>query len=367
MTIETQIEGRAQSLGFTLCGFTPIQPLQRKAFVSDWLQAGNAGDMHYLERNLDQRIDPRVQYPRARSIICLGFPYSPPRTPQINWRKELRGRIAAYAIGPDYHHVLNEQLAKLVCYLKDLRPGAWTRPYVDTGPVLEREWAFRGGLGWFGKNTMIIRKSTGSWFFLAEILTDLDLQGSSVSADHCGTCTQCKTECPTNALDESYKLKPPLCISYLTIEHRGAIPYDLRPKIGNWIFGCDICQEVCPWNNKFAETQNDHTDFFSPSLSALMTLDEKQFRLKFRNSPITRTKRKGLLRNVAVALGNTQNSEAIGPLVGGLADHEPLIRQHVVWALGRLHQQPTLKRHLEHEKDNVVRQEILSALGEIPR
>ena len=168
--------------------------------------------------------------------------------------------MAAYAAGADYHDVITKKLKQFVAFLKDQQPGIWARPYVDTGPLLERDWAYRSGLGWFGKNTMLLHKAMGSWFFLAEILVSLDLEGEGMPSAHCGSCTRCLDDCPTDALATGYVLKSPLCISYLTIEHRGPIPHGLRPKLGNWIFGCDICQEVCPWNTKFGQPRHDLVD-----------------------------------------------------------------------------------------------------------
>ena len=366
MLLENAIRTYARTLGFTLCGFTRLSALPRESFFSKWLAQGYAGEMHYLTKEPQRRIDPSIPFPEARSVICLGFPYSPPVLPQIDWRKELRGRIAAYATGTDYHDVIKEKLWQLTEWLKEQHPGTWARPYVDTGPLLEREWAYRSGLGWFGKNTMLLHKAMGSWFFLAEVLVSLDLEDEGIPRDHCGKCTRCIDDCPTDALASGYILKSPLCISYLTIEHRGPIPHELRPKLGNWIFGCDICQDVCPWNEKFGQPQEDVADELFPSLSELMCLDDDGFRTRFRRSAIWRTKRRGLLRNVAIALGNSKNPEAIGPLQTALLDSEPLIRGHVAWALGQLGDFASLKIYLDQEEDRQVREEILVALGEMP-
>jgi epoxyqueuosine reductase len=287
----------------------------------------------------------------------------------IDWRQELRGRIAAYAAGLDYHDVIKAKLLTLIAFLNELQPRLWARPYVDTGPLLEREWAYRSGLGWFGKNTMLLHKQAGSWFFLAEILVNGDLEGEGIPRSHCGTCTRCLNDCPTDALAAGYVLKAPLCISYLTIEHREVIPRELRPKLGNWIFGCDICQEVCPWNEKFGQPREDLVNELFPSLPTLMTLDEAGFRARFGRSAVRRAKRRGLLRNVAVALGNTGNPAAIIPLRQALHDPEPLVRSHAAWALGQLagtEARTTLSRHLAHENDAQVRAEITAALDEEP-
>jgi epoxyqueuosine reductase len=365
VTLEEQIRAQARTLGFTLCGFTHLSPLPREQFFTDWLAQGYGGEMHYLAREPQRRLDPAIPFPQAKSVICLGYPYFPPRLPHIDWQRELRGRIAAYAAGADYHEVIQNKLRTLIAHLNDLCPSLWARPYVDTGPLLEREWAYRSGLGWFGKNTMLLHKQAGSWFFLAEVLVSLELEGEGTPRAHCGKCIRCLTECPTGALEAGYVLKSPLCISYLTIEHRGSIPHELRPKLGNWIFGCDICQEVCPWNEKFGKPREDLLDELFPSLPVLMRLDEAGFRACFGRSAIRRAKRRGLLRNVAIALGNSGNPAAIAPLSAALHDPDPLVRGHVAWALGQLGGQnarTALERHLLCEEDERVRAEVMAAL-----
>lgn len=365
--LETQIHAHARTLGFTLCGFARLAPLPREQFFPDWLAQGHAGEMSYLAREPQRRLNPSLPFPEARSVICLGYPYSPPKVPSLDWRQELRGRVAAYAAGPDYHEVIGEKLQRFISFLTDLRPGIWARPYVDTGPLLEREWAYRSGLGWFGKNTMLLHKRAGSWFFLAEILVNLELEGEGIPSAHCGKCTRCLTDCPTGALEEGYILKAPLCISYLTIEHRGPIPHELRPQLGNWIFGCDVCQEVCPWNEKFGRPRDDLVEVLFPSLPTLLALDEAAFRSRFRTSAIWRTKRRGLLRNVAVVLGNSQNPQAITPLRAALRDPESLVRGHAAWALGQFPEKEAraaLLHRLADEQDAYVRTELLSALDQ---
>lgn len=364
-SLEQAVRTQATALGFTLCGFVRIAPLPREEFFNAWLAQGQAGEMHYLARHSEQRLNPSLRFPEAKSVICLGYPYAPPRLPNINWQQELRGRIAAYAAGKDYHEVIKTKLLTLVEFLKEISPGLWARPYVDTGPLLEREWAYRSGLGWFGKNTMLLHKQAGSWFFLAEILVNLELEGEGMPRAHCGKCTRCLADCPTNALEEGYVLKAPLCISYLTIEHRGPIPHELRPKMGNWIFGCDVCQEVCPWNEKFGRPRDDLVEELFPSLPELLGLDDVGFRTRFRHSTLLRPKRRGLLRNVAIALGNSGNPEAIAPLRAALSDPEPLIRGHAAWALGRFTEREArlaLERQLVYEEDRWAREEVLRAL-----
>ena len=382
MSMENQIRTKAAALGFSWCGFTQLGRLPREEFFHNWLAQGHAGEMHYLAREPERRITPAIPFPQAKSVISLGYPYAPPALPDIDWQKELRGRIAAYAAGRDYHDVITDKLRALIAFLTEIRPDVpdlWARPYVDTGPLLEREWAYRSGLGWFGKNTMLLRKQAGSWFFLAEVLVDLELEGEGIPQEHCGRCTQCLNDCPTHALEDGYILKSPLCISYLTIEHRGPIPYELRPKFGNWIFGCDICQDVCPWNKKFGQRQEEQEEqeeqekmieALFPSLPQLMKLDDEGFRKRFRKTALWRTKRRGLLRNVAIALGNSRNPEAIGPLCTALHDPEPLIRGHAAWALGQLDDRQAtraLQRCIDTENDRQVQAEIRVALGEEPQ
>jgi len=368
-SLEQSIRAQATALGFTLCGFTRLSPLPREEFFTSWLAQGHAGEMQYLARNPEYRLNPTLRFPEAKSVICLGYPYAPPRIPHLNWQQELRGRVAAYAAGSDYHEVIKAKLLMFIESLTGMVPGLWTRPYVDTGPVLEREWAYRSGLGWFGKNTMLLHKQAGSWFFLAEVLVSLELEGEGIPRAHCGKCTRCLVDCPTNALEEGYVLKAPLCISYLTIEHRGPIAHELRPKMGNWIFGCDVCQEVCPWNEKFGRPREDLIEELFPSLPELLLLDETGFRARFRHSAILRPKRRGLLRNVAIALGNSGNPAAIAPLRAALSDPEPLVRGHAAWALGRFTEREArtaLEHHLSLEEELWVREEVVKALEEMP-
>jgi epoxyqueuosine reductase len=336
-SLERHIRDRALELGFTLVGFAPMRRLQERAtFFNGWLEEGRAGGMDWLGRQPERRLDPRELDPRLRSVVSLAYPYAAPLAPRIDWRAELRGRIASYALGPDYHDVVLDRARILAQEMQTMRSGALTRTYVDTGPVFEREWAAQGRLGWFGRNTNLINRYQGSYFFLAEIFTDLEFAPTREPyRDHCGTCRRCLDLCPTQALSDGYLLDSRLCISYLTIEHRGPIPVELRPKLGNWIFGCDICQEVCPWNSDSLPEAAD--DALMPKLEQIMMLDNDGFRRRFGQSAIRRTKRRGLLRNAAIALGNSGNPAAIPILVSAIErDPEPIVRSHAVWALGRL-------------------------------
>jgi epoxyqueuosine reductase len=356
----------AQTLGFPLCGTAPLAPLPRAPFLRDWVAEGRAGEMAYLATRFDERADPRVLAPWARSLITLAFPYRPPPPPPRDWRQTLRGRIAAYALGVDYHGEVRRRLRALADRLRARLPGARFATTVDTGALVEREWGARGGLGWIGRNTLVLHRALGSYFFLAEMFTDLDLPAVALPDDHCGTCMRCVSACPTGALEQGYTMDPRRCLSYLTIEHRSAIPPSLRPALDNWIFGCDVCQEVCPWNGGH---DPDGATFLTPHLPTLLALDEAAFRARFGTTAVRRAGRRNLLRNVAVALGNSANPDAVAPLRRALTDPEPLVRAHVAWALGRLG--TTAARHAldtrrSTEPDPSVRSEIDAALGERP-
>ncbi|HVN85239.1 MAG TPA: tRNA epoxyqueuosine(34) reductase QueG [Candidatus Binatia bacterium] len=361
MELKAAIRRDAQGLGFVLCGFAPVQPPPHGEFVREWLRDGNAGTMSYLGRGLKKRLEPWRTFAEARSVVTVGFPYHPVRPPPIDWRTELRGRIAAYAAGPDYHDVVLSKLEQLAMAIR--RRGGATCAYVDTGPVLEREWARLGGIGWFGKNTMTLHQHHGSWFFLGEIFTDLELDPEPIVPDHCGTCRRCLELCPTGALKDDYVMDARLCISYLTIEFRGVIPRQLRRQIGNWIFGCDVCQDVCPWNDK--QPARDGRDL-SPHLPGLLALDRGEYERRFAATAISRASRDCFVRNVAVALGNTANPEAV-PHLGVALTRDPsaLVRAHAAWALGAIGT-PSARRalsdHRGRETDDGVRGEIDQAI-----
>jgi epoxyqueuosine reductase len=359
------IAEEANALGFPLVGASPLGPLPLEPFLIGWLGEGRAGEMGYLARRTAMRVDPRRAMPWARSVVMLAFPYRPPPSPAGDWRTTLRGRIAAYAAGTDYHRRLRCLLRTLQDRLTERVPGARFLSYVDTGAVLEREWALRAGIGWIGRHTLALHRSAGSYFFLAELFTDLTLEPAPLPADHCGSCTRCVAACPTGAIDpDGYTMDPRRCISYLTIELRSAIPIALRPQLGNWIFGCDVCQEVCPWNGGAGASARD--DDSAPYLPALLALDAAAFDARFAHTAVARAKRRGLLRNVAVALGNSGNPEAVPALLGALRDQESLVRGHAAWALGRLGGRAA-RRALEdaehREDDPSVRNEIQTARG----
>jgi epoxyqueuosine reductase len=361
---EEVIADLARACGFPYAGATPLRPLARAAYLERWLAEGRAGEMAWLARRPEERVDPRRRFPWARGIICLLHPYRPPPPPPEDWRTTLRGRIAAYAAGTDYHERVAARLARLARRLADAFPGARFRAYVDTGPLLEREWAALAGLGWIGRNTLLLHRAAGSYFVLAELLTDLPLEAVPLPADRCGTCTRCVRACPTGALESGYTMDPRRCLSYLTIEHRSAIPRALRPALENWIFGCDLCQEVCPWNGDARDAAA--ADALAPHLPALLALDAAGFRARFGRTAVARAKRRGLLRNVAVALGNSGNPDAVPPLAAALDDPEPLVRGHAAWALGRLggrQARAALEAARRREVDAGVAAEIAHALG----
>ncbi len=366
------LESIASERGFILTGFASLHRLDERAgFFSRWLAGGRSAEMGWLAKAPEKRLDPRLIDPRLRSIIMLAWPYTPPRIPDIDWRAELRGRIAAYALGPDYHDTVKARAGAVAAALAVARPGSVTRVYVDTGPVFEREWAAAARLGWFGRNTNLLNRHHGSYFFLAEILTDAEFDAPAEPyREHCGTCRRCLDLCPTGALADGYLLEPRLCISYLTIEHRGPIPRAMRPQLGAWIFGCDVCQEVCPWNSDAAAAAPVN-DALAPSLADLLALDDDAFRRRFAKSAMRRAKRRGLLRNAAIALGNSGNPAAIAPLAAALASEpEALVRAHAAWALGRFaasdDARAALERALMREPDADARAEISLALDQTP-
>src|SRR5271169_922679 len=296
------VTNAAHELGFALVGFARLHPLDnREAFYRQWLADGGHASMTYLARDSDteRRFDPRRLDPRYRSVVSLGYPYSARATPEVDWRGELRGRIAAYALGRDLLDVVKKQARALSSLIQRLRPGSIARSYVDTGPIFEREWASQARIGWFGKNTMMLNREHGSYFFLAEIFTDVEFDAAAEPyRDHCGTCRRCLDLCPTGALADGYVMHSELCISYQTIENRGAIPREIRARLGNWIFGCDICNEVCPWNGGPSPLNVPHD--LMPRLPELLALDDAGFSRRFTVSAVKRVKRRGLLRNAAV-------------------------------------------------------------------
>jgi epoxyqueuosine reductase len=417
-----QIQHWAAELGFAKVGFAHPNMAQAAERHVKWIQSGHHGEMAYLARRLEERADPSLLLPGLKSAIVVSQHYAGPGDVFAELADPARGYIARYARGAkDYHDIFKTQLMALGEKLANQVPGFEFRAYVDTGPILEKNLAAQAGIGWQGKHTNLIDPTGGSWFFLGTILTNLDLPAAEPIEDHCGTCRDCLDICPTNAFIGPYQLDASRCISYLTIELKGPIPKDLRPLIGNRIFGCDDCLAVCPWNrfaptfinersNRFAPdlvTERSNSDglaesgpagpaasgngrsdsaLATPSLSAhaehgayaprpitdgaslieLMSLSREAFTKHFKRTPLFRTKRRGLLRNVAVALGNWGDPAAIPVLTTALTDDEPLIRGHAAWALGQIGTESArfaLRQAQNTEADAFVMEEIQDALG----
>jgi epoxyqueuosine reductase len=362
-----RLKQRAAELGFSLAGVTPAVSVPGAARIDEWLAAGYGGEMHYLADRRDAYEHPRHVLDGARSILMLAMNY---RTEEPAPVGPGQGRISRYAWGSeDYHDLIHERLTALAAFLHEYVPAALVRGVVDTAPLMEREFAQLAGLGWVGKHTLLLNRGHGSWFFLAALLTDIELEYDRPhEADCCGTCRACLDACPTGAFPQPYVLDATRCISYLTIELRESIPDEFREGIGDWLFGCDVCQEVCPWNSRSAPTQQGE---FAPlqennpiELTSLFALDDAAFRTRFRHTPLWRSKRRGLLRNAAIVLGNRPTPAALPALVRGLNDGEPLVRGAAAWALGKFSErsaQEALIQRLRVEQDTDVRHEIETA------
>lgn len=364
------VKSEAARHGFDLVGVAPaVTPGGIHHFL-DWLERGYAGEMSYLPRREAAYRHPRHVLDGVRSVVMLTMNYGPSNrdeSPPVG-----SGRVARYAQGElDYHELLWDRLTELAQAVSGQFPEARTRGVVDTAPLLERDFARLAGLGWFGKNTMLINKRQGSLFFLAALLTDLELDYDAPhDSSHCGTCTRCLEACPTDAFVAPYVLDARRCISYLTIEHRGPIDPALREGIGEWLFGCDVCQDVCPWNRKAPATRetafHPQADLEAPDPIELLSLTEDDFRKRFRHTPLWRTKRSGLLRNAAIVLGNQRDPSSVPPLLGALGDVEPLVRGAAAWALGRF-QLPECREALQArraiEEDPIVIAELEAALA----
>jgi len=344
-SLAERVKELALALGFDLAGVAPAEPGPRAATLREWLARGFAGEMGYLARRVEERIDPRRVLPGARSTIALGFVYDPGSPPEV---EPASARVARYAGGDDYHDVLRDRVRAFEAALAALAGRAVrTRGYVDTGPVLERALAARSGLGWIGKNTCLIHPRLGSHLFLAVVLTDLELDPDAAEPDHCGSCRACLDACPTAAFPEPYVLDATRCISYTTIEARGAIPEPLREAHGAWAFGCDICQEVCPWNRRerrmlpadplgLRARIAPRPEWRRPALRWLLELDEESWRRATRGTALRRARWRALLRNALVAAGNSGDRE-LEPLVRRHAEGaDPLLAEHACWALAKL-------------------------------
>ncbi len=333
--LEPRIKAHAYGLGFDLCGIATLGPAPTAPHFDRWLERGYAGEMYYLKRWADRRRDTRRPARGMRSAVVVTLDYGG-RTPA--------GPIARYARGRDYHAVMRDKLRELRHLIAaDAGRPVKMKAYSDTAPILERDLARQAGLGWFGKNTMMINPRKGSFFVIGTVLTDLPLAADApFAAEHCGSCTRCLDACPTKAFPEPGVLDATRCISYLTIEQRGAIPEALREALGERAFGCDVCQDVCPWNERFASSAGDPSVAareanIAPDLAELLALTDAQFERRFGDTAVARAGRRGLARNAAVALGNRGGPGARPPLARAeREDPEALVRSHAAWALGRL-------------------------------
>jgi len=350
------VKGRARDEGFDLVGVAPATPPPRAAAFRDWIAAGRHGEMAYLERRAAERSDPRRVLPGAESIVAVGFLYAPPEgdagpppdSVEPAEPSESLGRIARYAAGDDYHELLGGALRRLGASLPRLagRTVRW-RAYVDTGPVLEKAVAAAAGMGWIGKNTCLIDPRLGSYLFVGVLITDLPLEFDRAEPDHCGTCRACLDVCPTDAFPEPYVLDATRCLAYTTIELRGSIPEALRGPQGGWVFGCDLCQEVCPWNRRARRSAPPdrlglrarfapRSGWATPSLRRLLELDEAGWRRETRGSALRRAKYRGLLRNALVAAGNSGDVSLLPCVERHAESGDDLIAEHARWAARRL-------------------------------
>lgn len=346
--VKEELVDFAREIGFDSCRIAACASPPHSDEFRNWLRDGAAGEMSYMERGEEKRGDPQKVLLGARSIIVLALNYWQGGTESGKRKSETgkTGRISRYAWGDDYHDVIVAKLGKIDNFLRGF--AGTQKCYVDTGPVLERDHAAQAGIGWHGKSTMLVDPRLGTWFFLAEILTTLELPPDNPQRDRCGKCERCMTACPTGAITSPHRLDARRCISYLTIELKGSIPVDLRPLIGDRIYGCDECLDACPWN-RFAEVSRESA--FSARKSTIgmalrdyLTLGDAEFRIMFRNSPIKRIKRRGFLRNVCVALGNTGDLNDLPALERAAVDPEPLIAEHADWAIGRIRERFAAKK-----------------------
>lgn len=367
--LSAAVKAQAASLGFSLCGICAAKEPPGFVRFGEWLDAGFAGQMSYLEGRRAAYEHPRHVFENAESVIVLAMNYrtAEPRAPGAG-----QGRVSRYAWGEvDYHDLVRQRLQRFTDFLREAAPGAAARGVVDTAPLLERDFAQLAGLGWIGKNTMLINRREGSWFFLAAVLTDVPLAYDAPhETDHCGSCRACLDACPTDAFPRPYVLDATRCISYLTIELRESIPEPLREPMGEWVFGCDVCQDVCPWNGRAplsSETAFAPADGLNPmDLCELFALDGAAFRERYRHGVFWRPRRRGMLRNAAIALGESRSAQGLRALMIGLSDDEPVVRGACAWSLGRYEEsaaRDALRKRLPVENDDSTRHEIERALA----
>jgi epoxyqueuosine reductase len=360
-------KAHAFALGFDLAGVAALGPAESAPVFEEWLRAGHAGTMDYLARGAEKRRDTRRPLPGTTHALVVALDYG---------GGEPSGPVARYARGDDYHDVMEAKLRELHRRLeRDAGRTILGKPYVDTGPILERDLARRAGLGWFGKNTNLLNPRLGSFFFLGALVLDVELAPDApFEADRCGTCTRCIDACPTEAIVAPRQLDATRCISYLTIELKGEIPLELRERIGSLIYGCDICQEVCPYNHKFAREQSEPSFAARAAISGkdastlareLLAMSQPEFSSAFAGSPMKRAKLRGLKRNAVVALGNAGDPSALASLSAALSDEEPLVRAHAAWALGQIGSEAAgpLQSRATVESDPHVFAALRSALG----
>jgi epoxyqueuosine reductase len=369
-TLSQMIKVHGAILGFDLVGISAVgEPAHRGSFA-EWLRRGYHGEMAYMVRTVRQRTHPGEFLPWARSVVSVALNYNTPFAREVE-QEGIRGWIARYAWGDDYHDVMQGKLERLLAFVQaQAGPEVQGRGFVDAGPVLEREVGAWAGIGWYGKNTNLLSMRIGSLFFLGELFLSLELAPDRPVRDRCGRCRLCLDACPTNAFVGPYILDARRCISYLTIELKGAIPRELRPLMGTHIFGCDICQDICPYNTTVKPTReaafHPREGLHAPELVPLLGLTEAEFKARFRGSPVLRAKRRGFLRNVCVALGNLRRGEAVPALAKTLRDDpDALVRGHAAWALGRIgtdEAEAALREAGERETDPTVQVEIRAAL-----
>ena len=340
LELHQQIRDKAKEIGFDLFGFASAGRSPESSYYPRWLEAGYAGEMNYLHKNVDKRIDSRKLEPWAKSIICTALNYNTDAPYSTDSRPSSSGWIARYAWGDDYHDTFKSMLFQLADAVRILGPeGTQTKICVDTAPTIDRVAAENAGLGWFGKNTCILHREVGSFLFIGEVVTNLELQPDTPETDHCGTCTACIDACPTEAILEPYVLDSRRCISYLTIELKGPIPQDLRKGMGTHVFGCDICQDVCPWNGKSPKTNRPEYQSrpgnVAPQLKDLLEMSKEDYQKRFRRSPVKRAKYHGVLRNAAIAAGNSGDPSLV-PSLKKAAKTDPMVAEHAEWAIRKI-------------------------------